>query len=73
MKDTSKEIENLQRRMIMKLSSDERIEIACEMYISAREAIIASLPKNLSAAEFKRLLYERTYGEKLPKDFPLEN
>jgi hypothetical protein len=69
MKDTSPEIEKLQFEMMMKLGATKRIELACEMFMAARELIIASLPKDLSEREFKKQLYYRTYGEHLPEDF----
>ncbi len=69
MNDTPAEIRRLQFEMMRKLSSNRRIELACEMFQTAREMIIASLPKNLSEQEFKRQLYFRTYGEHLPEDF----
>lgn len=51
------------------LSLNRRIELTCEMFQTAREMIIASLPQNLSEQQFKRQLYFRTYGEHLPDDF----
>lgn len=69
MNDTTAEIRRVQFEMMKKLSSRRRIELACEMFQTAREMIIASLPKNLSEYEFKRQLYFRTYGEHLPDDF----
>lgn len=69
MNDTSPEIRRKQFEMMKKLSPNRRIELACEMFQTAREIIIASLPKNLSEEEFKRRLYFRTYGEHLPDDF----
>ena len=73
MKDTSPEMEKLHFEMVMKRSSRERIKIASAMFVSARKAIIASLPKDLSPREFKKQLYERTYGEPLPQDFPFRD
>lgn len=69
MNDTTAEIRRKQFEMMKKLSPNRRIELACEMYQTAREMIIASLPKNLSEKEFKQQLYFRTYGEHLPEDF----
>ncbi len=69
MRDTTAEMRRIQFEMMKKLSSNRRIELACEMYQMAREMIVASLPKNLSEKEFKRQLYFRTYGEHLPDDF----
>lgn len=73
MKDTSAEIEKLQFEMMMKLGADKRIEMACEMFAAARGLIIESLPKDLSDREFKKQLYYRTYGERLPADFFKDN
>lgn len=67
--DTPKEIRRMQFEMMKRLSPNRRIELACEMFQTAREMIIASLPKNLSEREFKEQLYFRTYGEHLPEDF----
>jgi hypothetical protein len=68
-KDTSKEIERLQFEKMMAISPDERIAMACEMFMAARQAFLASLPTDLSEEEIKRQLYFRTYGEHLPEDF----
>jgi hypothetical protein len=69
MRDTTAEIRRVQFEMMSRLSTNRRIELACEMYQTAREIIIASLPKDLSEKEFKKQLYFRTYGEHLPEDF----
>ncbi len=53
----------------MKMSADERIAMACEMFMSARESFLNSLPKDLSDEKIKKQLYFRTYGEPLPEDF----
>lgn len=67
--DTSKEIEELQNELWMARTTVERAEFMFGMFATARRAIIASLPKNLSEREFKKQLYFRTYGEHLPEDF----
>jgi hypothetical protein len=69
MNDTTADIRRRQFDLMKKLSPNRRIELACEMFQTAREMIIASLPKNLSEQEFKRQLYFRIYGEHLPEDF----
>ena len=69
MNDTPAEIRRIQFEMMSKLSTTRRIELACEMFQTAREMIIASLPPNLTKKEFKKQLYFRTYGEHLPEDF----
>lgn len=55
--------------MMMKKTPNERIALACEMFMSARELFLGSLPKNLSEMEIKKRLYFRSYGEHLPEDF----
>jgi hypothetical protein len=67
--DTTREIEELQNALWMKRTTQERAEFMFGMFATARQMIIASLPKNLPAREFKKQLYERTYGEPLPADF----
>ncbi len=69
MNDTPSDIRRLQFEMMRNLSPHRRIELACEMFQTAREMIVASLPAGLSEQEFKRRLYFRTYGEPLPEDF----
>lgn len=67
--DTSKEIAELQNRLWMSRTPQERAEFQAAMFMAGREAVLASLPKGLSGREFKQELYLRTYGEPLPDDF----
>ncbi len=69
MNDTSPEIEKMQFEMMMKLGADKRIALACEMFMAARELLLASLPQHLSERELKKQYYLRMYGEPLPADF----
>lgn len=69
MKDTTREIEELQNQLWMKRTPQERARFASAMFAAARDTIVASLPKNLSEKELKKQIYERTYGEPLPADF----
>ena len=69
MNDTTPEIEKIQFELMMKKTPNERIALSCEMFMSARELFLASLPKDLSEKEIKKRLYFRTYGEHLPNDF----
>ncbi len=71
--DTTKEMEELQNRLWMERTTVERAEFMFGMFATARKALIASLPKDLSPREFKKQLYERTYGEPFPNDFPLQD
>lgn len=63
--DTSPEIERMVRNKIMARSGEERFIIGAEMSDSAREMVKASLPKNLSETERRRLLFKRIYGKEL--------
>jgi len=54
---------------MMRKTPQERVAIAGKMFTAAREAILESLPKDLSEKEIKKQLYFRTYGEPLPEDF----
>ena len=49
----------------MALSNEERFVIGAQMFDSAREMIKASLPKDLSEPELRRLLFKRTYGQEI--------
>jgi len=56
----------------MALSGAERIAMASRSFDAARAIILSTFPKGLSERDWKRLLYERTYGEPAPADFPRE-
>jgi hypothetical protein len=63
--DTSPEIERMVRNKIIARSGEERFIMGAEMFDSAREMVKASLPKNLSETERRRLLFKRIYGKEL--------
>jgi hypothetical protein len=63
--DTPPEIERMVRNKLMACSSEERFIMGAEMFDSAREMVNASLPKNLSETERRRLLFRRIYGKEL--------
>jgi len=67
--DTTKEVEEMQNELWMRRTTQERAEFMFGMFASARQVIIASLPKDLSEKEFKKQLFYRSYGEHLPDDF----
>jgi hypothetical protein len=69
LKDTTREIEEMQNELWMKRTTPERARFMFGMFAAARRAVIASLPKDLPEREFKKQLYYRTYGEHLPEDF----
>jgi hypothetical protein len=66
MNDTVAEIADLVRSRIMTLSGAERFLMGARMFEAARTVVLASLPEGLSAADRKRQLYQRFYGEALP-------
>ena len=53
------------REKIMARSGEERFIMGALMFDSAREMIKASLPKNVSEAEQRRLLFKRIYGKEI--------
>jgi hypothetical protein len=69
MKHTTREIEEMQNELWMKKTLRERARFASAMSSAGRNAILASLPKDLSPEDVKKQLYYRTYGEHLPEDF----
>jgi hypothetical protein len=65
MSDTPPEIERMVRDEIMARSGEERFIMGAQMFESAREMLKASLPKDLSETEQRRLLFKRIYGKEL--------
>ena len=65
MSDTPQEIERMVRDEIMARSGEERFIMGAQMFDSAREMLKASLPKDLSETEQRRLLFKRIYGKEL--------
>ena len=65
--DTSPEIGAMVRDRIMRLSGAECFVIGAHMFESARAIVLASFPGNISETERKRMLYQRFYGERLPR------
>ena len=63
--DTPPEIELMVREKIMARSCEERFVMGSRMFDSALEMIKASLPKDLSEAERRRLLFKRIYGKEI--------
>ena len=67
--DTEPEFEKMWHAKWLRKTPQERAGFAFAMFSSTRKIIVAAMPKNLSEAEQKRYIYERTYGEPLPEDF----
>lgn len=70
MDDTSPEMQELYRAMLMGLSGEERFIRGALMFDAARALVLASLSADLPPDELRRRLYERIYGEPLPAGFP---
>jgi hypothetical protein len=63
--DTPPEIERMVREKIMARSGEERFIMGAQMFDSAREMVKASLPRDLSETERRRLLLKRIYREEI--------
>jgi hypothetical protein len=66
--DTPPEVAEMIRARLMALSGAQRFIMGAQMFESARRMVLASLPEGLTPTERKRQLFERMYGEPLPKE-----
>lgn len=65
MKDTTPEMEERFRQMLMARSPEERLKMGCSMHETARRLVIASLLQgnpNATPADLRRGLFLRFYG-----------
>lgn len=65
MNDTSPQMEQEYRRMLMGRSGEERLKMGCSMYSTARtlvQASVLSKTPHLSPAAMRRALFLRIYG-----------
>ena len=69
MEDTPREIKQKFREIIMSKTEEERILMCAEMFDSAREIAVSTMPENLSQTEKQRYIYKKIYGEDLPEEF----
>jgi hypothetical protein len=63
--DTPLDMQRMVRDRIMARSGEERFIMGAQMFDSAREMVKASLPRNLSETEQRRLLFKRIYGREI--------
>jgi hypothetical protein len=63
--DTPPDIERMVRDRIMARSGEERFIMGAQMFDSACEMVKASLPRDLSETEQRRLLFKRIYGKEI--------
>lgn len=68
MKDTSKNVEDIYNRLLLKRPPEERLKMGCSMFDLARSIIISSLPKGLSDTEKKQQLFLRLYSSDLEEE-----
>jgi hypothetical protein len=66
MNDTSPEMMERYRAMLLARSPSERIIMAAQMFEDARAIVLASFPPNLSPDERRRRLFARLYGDDVP-------
>jgi hypothetical protein len=69
MNDTTPEIERRQFEIMSAMGSRKRIELACEMYMTARESVLSKLPKTASEREREREFVSKMYGTELASLF----
>ena len=62
MNDTSPEIKEKIKEIYKNMSGEKKLLIALSMFETARELVIASLPKELSEKERRKELFLRFYG-----------
>lgn len=71
MKDTSPDMEQLQRELIMRLTPGERMLMAMDMYQTAKtivEAGIRARHGDLPPREMRRRVFLQFYGNDLPPE-----
>ena len=60
--DTTTEAEKIQSELFDKMTGEERMKIASNMFDTARKLVLASLDKNLNDTEKRKTLFLRFYG-----------
>jgi hypothetical protein len=66
MTDTSPEMADRYRSMLLARSPSERVIMAAQMFDAARAIVLASFPPNLSPDERRRRIFARLYGDDVP-------
>jgi hypothetical protein len=66
MTDTSPEMAERYRSMLLARSPSERVIMAAQMFDAARAIVLASFPPNLSPDERRRRIFARLYGDDVP-------
>jgi hypothetical protein len=63
MQDTTPEFQSIVDAAYARLTPAERVRMCTEMFDTAREIVLASLPVDLAPAERRFRLCERLYGD----------
>lgn len=63
MVDTIPSIEAKLNQVYMNKSGEEKLLIALQMFETARDIVLSSLPENLSEKEIRKELFLRFYGD----------
>ena len=66
--DTTTEAEKIQSELFDKMTGEERMKIASDMFDTARTLVLASLDKNLNDTEKRKALFLRFYGNDFSVD-----
>ena len=66
--DTTTKAEKTQSELFDKMTGDERMKIASDMFDTARTLVLASLDKNLNDKEKRKALFLRFYGNDFSVD-----
>lgn len=66
--DTSPEIEEKLDEIYRNMPGEKKLMIALGMFDSARNMVLASLPKGLSEKEIRKQLFLRFYGDDFSED-----
>lgn len=66
--DTTTEAEKIQSELFDKMTGEERMKIASDMFDTARTLVIASLDKNLNDTEKRKALFLRFYGNDFSRE-----
>jgi hypothetical protein len=64
--DTSPEIRQLVRRIVMSRSEEDRFLMCAEMHEAAKEFAKIDMPNGLTPEEQKHYIFRRIYGEEFP-------
>ena len=69
MEDTSPEVRQLVRSIVMSRSEEARFLMCAEMHEAGKELAKIGMPDGLTFAEQTRYIYKRIHGE----DFPIDH